>query len=146
MERSPLLENLIKTGQHVGPTVGKSMEPMLRERRDSVVIKRKDERLKKWDVAFYVVAGRFILHRVIKVTDTGYIIRGDNCYADEVVPENAVFGVLTEFFREDKHYYCTDKEYLKYVKRHVHSYPFRKFWMKLKSFGGRVIRKLKGRK
>ena len=94
------IEDVLKEkGVYMGPTVGVSMLPMLKNRRDTIVVKPKTERLKRLDVALYKRGEDYILHRVLGVIDGGYIIRGDNCYADENVPEDAVIGVLTEFFR-----------------------------------------------
>ena len=119
---------LLLKGQYIGPTAGVSMLPMLKNRRDTIVVTKKTERLKPLDVALYKRGELYILHRVLQVTDSGYIIRGDNCYADEIVPEEAVIGVLTEFFRKDKHIVCaTDKKYHRYVKRRLSSYKFRRF-------------------
>ena len=120
---------LQETGIYVGPTVGVSMLPMLKNRRDTIVVKAKTERLKPLDVALYMRGGRYILHRVLSVTDDGYIIRGDNCYVDEIVPEETVIGVLTEFFRKKKHYFCTDERYLSYVKKRVNGYKLRKIFV-----------------
>ena len=119
-------EILSLKGKYIGPTVGVSMEPMLKHRRDTIVVAQKTERLKPLDVALYKRGEEYVLHRVIAVTDNGYIIRGDNCYADEIVPEKAVIGVLTEFFRKDKHISCTDKKYLSYAKRRVKGYKCRR--------------------
>ncbi|MBO5481256.1 MAG: S24/S26 family peptidase [Clostridia bacterium] len=122
-------EVLLETGKYIGPTVGTSMLPMLKNRRDTIVVKAKTERLKPLDVALYKRGNLYILHRVLKVTDTGYIIRGDNCYYDEIVPEEDVIGVLTEFFRKKTHYYCTDEKYLKYVKKRIKHYKSRRFFV-----------------
>lgn len=122
-------EVLLATGKYIGPTVGTSMLPMLKNRRDTIVVKAKTERLKPLDVALYKRGNLYILHRVLKVTDTGYIIRGDNCYYDEIVPEEDVIGVLTEFFRKKTHYYCTDEKYLKYVKKRIKHYKSRRFFV-----------------
>ncbi len=126
-------EVLLDKGTYIGPTVGVSMLPMLKNRRDTIVVQAKKERLKPLDVALYRRGDAYILHRVLLVTDTGYIIRGDNCYCDEIVPEEAVIGVLTEFFRKKKHYYCTDEKYLRYVKRRLKRYPLRRFFVRLKA-------------
>ncbi len=128
-EKYTIEELLEKNGQYIGPTVGVSMLPMLKSRRDTIVVKAKTERLKPLDVALYKRGDSYILHRVLTLTDTGYIIRGDNCYEDEVVPEEAVIGVLTEFFRKDKHYTCEDKKYLKYVKKRLKNYKCRRFFV-----------------
>ena len=88
------IEELIGSeGRYVGPTVGVSMLPMLKTGRDSVVIVKKEARLRPLDVALYKRGDKYVLHRVISVIDGGYIIRGDNCYSDEKIPESAVFGV-----------------------------------------------------
>ena len=125
-------EVLLETGKYIGPTVGVSMLPMLKNRRDTIVVKAKTERLRPLDVALYKRGDAYILHRVLSVTDEGYIIRGDNCLYDEIVPEETVIGVLTEFFHKDKHYFCTDEKYLRYAKRRVKNHKFRRFFKLLK--------------
>ena len=123
------IEEIIRlNGKYVGPTMGVSMLPMLKEGRDTIIVSAKTNRLKRLDVALYKRDGKYILHRVLQPIDGGYIIRGDNCYEDENIPEDAVFGVLTEFFQKDKHTFVDDKKYLKYVKKRLKSYPIRKFF------------------
>ena len=141
---------LIENGKYIGPTVGVSMLPMLKNRRDTIVVVPKTERLKPLDVALYKRGNSYILHRVLEVKEGGYIIRGDNCYADENVPENAVIGVLTEFFRKGKHYYCTDEKYQKYVHKRLKGYKSRRkrvlFKVKCKGAVKKVIRIFKKKK
>ena len=149
-EKLKIEEVLEKEGKYVGPTVGVSMLPMLKNRRDTIVVRPKTEKLKPLDVALYRRGDAYVLHRVLIPTEKGYIIRGDNCYSDEIIPEEDVFGVLTEFFRKDKHYFCTDEKYLKYAKRRVKTYKFRRFFvmikMRIRRFGGNVLRALGLRK
>ena len=142
------IEDVLKEkGVYIGPTVGVSMLPMLKNRRDTIVVKPKTERLKRLDVALYKRGDAYVLHRVLRVVDGGYIIRGDNCYADENVPEDAVIGVLTEFFRKNKHIVCTDEKYIRYAEKRIKTYKFRRFFVRIKgkirAFGGKVLRKLK---
>lgn len=85
-----------------------------------------------------------MLHRVIEVKDGGYVIRGDNCYGDEAVREGDVLGVLTEFFRKDKHVFCTDKKYLRYAKRRVKLYPARRFFARVKGRLKNVVKACRG--
>ena len=139
-------EVLEQSGKYVGPTVGVSMLPMLKNRRDSVIVSKKTERLKPLDVALYKRGNDYVLHRVLEVTDWGYIIRGDNCYSDEKVPENTVIGVLTEFYRKDKHIVCTDEKYLRYAKRRIKTYPVRRFFVRIKHKIYGVARKVLKRK
>lgn len=142
VEKLKIEDVLSEMGKYIGPTVGVSMLPMLKERRDTIVVLPKTERLKPLDVALYRRGSAYVLHRVLYPTDTGYIIRGDNCYNDENVPEEAVIGVLTEFFRKDKHYYCTDPKYLKYAKRRIRTYKFRRFFVILFSVIKRAIKRI----
>lgn len=135
-------EILTINGQYVGPTKGVSMLPMLKEGRDTIVVVPKTKRLQRLDVALYKRDGKYIFHRVIQPIDGGYIIRGDNCYEDENIPEEAVFGVLKEFFRKDKHFFITDKKYLKYAEKRVKSYPRRRFFHTIKQKCKNAVKKV----
>ncbi len=146
------IEELIEEeGKYVGPTVGVSMLPMLKSGRDSVVIVKKEARLKPWDVALYKRGEKYVLHRVISVIDGGYIIRGDNCYSDEKIPESAVFGVLSEYFRENERIDCAANEkYLRYAKKRVKNYRLRRFfvvpYLRCRSLAARAYHKIFKRK
>ena len=138
-------ELLLTEGKYVGPTFGVSMLPMLKSGRDSVVIYPKKSRLSIYDVALYKRGDDYVLHRVIGLTDSGYIIRGDNCYSDENVSEERVIGVLTEYFKKDKRIALTDNKYMRYVKRRVKYYPIRRFFvltkLKIRGFAAKILRR-----
>ena len=136
-------EVLEREGVFIGPTKGVSMRPLLKTGRDTIVVKKKEKRLSPLDVALYRRGADYVLHRVLQVTDTGYIIRGDNCYEDEVVQEDLVIGVLTEFFRKNKHYFVDDKKYLSYVHHRLKNYPLRRFFVRLKGKIRRAFSKVK---
>ena len=86
-------EILEKDGKLVYKTKGVSMNPMLYQNRDLVVIEVPKGRLKKYDVALYKRGKSYVLHRVIEVNENGtYSIRGDNTYSIETVPEEAVIA------------------------------------------------------
>ena len=131
-EKLKIEDVLREKGAYIGPTVGISMLPMLKNRRDTIVVKPKTERLKRLDVALYRRGDAYVLHRVLEPIDDGYLIRGDNCYSDEHIPEEDVFGVLTEFFRKNKHYYCTDKKYIRYAERRLKTYKSRRVLVRIK--------------
>lgn len=138
-------EILSKDGKLVYKTKGVSMNPMLYQNRDLVVIVPNKERLKKYDVALYRRGKSYVLHRVIEVNDDGtYLIRGDNTYSDEIVPDSAVLGVLTEFVRDGKQYKVTDEEYLRYVHAWCAAYPVRRLYIRTKGRTKRVVKKLIG--
>ena len=138
-------ELLLSDGKYVGTTMGVSMRPMIISGRDVVVIEKKTERLKPLDVALYVRNDKdYVLHRVLKVTEEGYIIRGDNCYSDEIVKEEDVIGVLTQYFKKEKPIMMNDKKYLRYVKRRLFWYKPRRFFVKIKvkikRFAKRIVK------
>lgn len=58
---------LARDGKLVYKTRGVSMEPMLRQNRDLVVIRVPSSRLKKYDVALYKRGDNYVLHRVVGV-------------------------------------------------------------------------------
>ena len=120
-----LEEILAQKGWLVYKTKGISMLPMLHENQDLVVIRIPEGRLKKYDVALYKRGDIYVLHRVIGVREDGYDIRGDNTYAIEQVPEQAVVGVLNSFIRKGKKYEVTDLRYRLYSKVWNTIYPFR---------------------
>ena len=140
------IKTLLQTeGRFVGTTEGVSMRPMIISGRDVVVIEKKTQRLKPLDVALYMRKDKdYVLHRVLEVTDSGYIIRGDNCYSNETVKEENVIGVLTQYFKKEKPIMMDDKKYLRYVKRRLFWYKPRRFFIiikiKLRKLARRIIK------
>ena len=92
---SDLSEQLAKEGFLVSTTVGMSMYPMLRNRRDRVVIlPYNGQRLRRGDLPLYLRAdGKHVLHRIIAVKRDHYVIRGDNTYCKEYVRGEQILGV-----------------------------------------------------
>ena len=103
-----IAEVLPDAGIYASMTVGTSMYPMLRQQRDTVVIVPVDGRAKKYDVVLFRRGDQNVLHRVIRVLPDGYLIRGDNCDAEESVSEEQILGVLAAFVRNGKHRKSTD--------------------------------------
>ncbi len=106
---------------------GASMNPMLRAGREVVMIRKKSTPPRVDDVVLYEHDGELILHRVRKITQGGYLIRGDNSYLDHKnVPESAILGVLEYYVRDGVRVDCTaDRRYRRYVRRRNATYPFR---------------------
>ena len=122
---------LARDGKLVYKVKGNSMNPMLVQNRDLVTIQPPAARLKKYDVALYKRGQSYVLHRVIGVTSDAYLIRGDNTYLVEHVPQQAVIGILTGFQRNGRMYSVTDKRYLCYARIWYAVYPIRAFVYKL---------------
>ena len=111
---------------------------MLRQNRDLVVLKTPTARLKPYDVALYKRGTALVLHRVLQVKEDHYLIRGDNTYSMERVPNDAVLGVLTSFQRKGKQISVTDGRYQLYVKFWCAIYPLRFLAVK----GIRAVRRI----
>ena len=117
--RRTIEQELALNGRVFIQTVGISMEPMLHNRKSTVVIGAKKGPLKKNDVVlFRRPTDEYVLHRVIKVLNGTYLIRGDNCIQEENVPEEWVIGVMEGYYEDEKDEYisCESIRYRKYLK------------------------------
>ena len=132
---------LADEGFYVSTTVGMSMYPMLRDRRDRVVIRPVGEaRLKKYDLPLYRRPdGKYVLHRVIGVREGYYIIRGDNTYRKEKVPDEWILGYVAEFYRKGKHKTANQKSYRAYARLWNWIFPLRFLFVKCRA----VLSKIK---
>lgn len=138
-------EVLEKDGVLVYSTQGISMRPMLVEGRDNVVIKKIDRKPVPNDVVFYKRDnGPYLLHRLIKVTKDGYIIRGDNCYANEYdIKDRHIFGILEGYYKKDKYIDCKKSlGYKIYVQFNRRTYYLRIAKTRIINFLSRVKHKL----
>lgn len=108
MSRSRIEDQLARGGRGFFQTVGDSMEPLLHNRRSTVVIEPKTRRLRRWEVAlFRRPDGQYVLHRVVRVVEGGYLVCGDNRDCPERVPEDWVLGVMAGFFTDEQNRYCS---------------------------------------
>lgn len=143
---------LKKQGKIVTVPVGISMWPMLKNRRDHIVIVSVDRPLRKYDVPMYRREGtkHFVLHRIIKVRkEGGYVICGDNLWRKEYnVTDKDIVGVLAGFFKGERYIDCeTNRWYHAYVYTWRFLYPFRCCLLFTKECLARIKRKfLKKRK
>ena len=123
----------------IGKTQGDSMYPMLISGRDSVIIEPPVFPLKKYDVPVYRRDGHYTMHRIVKVTNKGYIICGDNrTHLERDITDKDVVGVLSAFYHNGKLIKCTDEDYIKYSKRICQTLPMRI----IKKLIKRIFRKL----
>lgn len=120
----------IEKGEIAACTSGTSMYPMLRHRKDTVIIKKPDRDFKKHDVVLYRArSGKLILHRIIKIRPDCLVIRGDNLFNLEYIEKERIIGVLKEFYRNGKYYSCeASRKYRVYIILNRISYPARRLW------------------
>lgn len=141
MKYSTIEEALEKEGHGFLQTVGDSMEPILHNRKSTVVVEKASSVLKKYDVALYRrPTGQYVLHRVTRVRSREYIICGDNRIYNEHVPKEWILGVMKGFYPDEGERFvsCEDEEYKKYLERLGRRYVIR--WFKV--LPGRIKRKL----
>lgn len=127
---------LSENGLCVTGITGVSMLPMLRQGEDRVLLVRPSFPLQPDTVALFRREQDYVLHRVIAYRNGVYVFRGDNCAADELVPETQVLGVLSGFWRGETFHDCTGAENAVYAARARRTLPIRKIkaafaaWMK----------------
>ena len=135
-------EMLRAEGVYISTTVGISMYPLLRSRRDNVIIRPLRRGLKRLDVPLYKRGDTYILHRIIGFRGDDLIIRGDNCYNKEIVPRSEVIGIATEFYRGER-YFTEDAPWYKlYSCGVVFLHPVLCVFKRIKWLFGAVWRKI----
>lgn len=124
---------------------GISMLPMLRQRRDLIVVRKKEEeRCKKYDVALYIRPPHdYVLHRVVEVRDQDYVILGDNCLNKEYgIRDEDIIGVLTAFVRNGKTIQMESRGQMLYARIWYFLYPARRFRIRLTVRMKRLAKKI----
>ena len=137
----PLLRERLAAGQTVRylPFRGISMLPMLRQGKDSVELAPLPEKLKKYDLPLYQYpSGKYVMHRVVDVTDTHYICLGDNLTDRETICPEQMIAVVSAFRRGEKRISVEDPRYRLYCRIWVALFPLRKGFRRVK----RLLRRL----
>lgn len=133
---------LAAEGVYVSTTTGVSMYPMIRNRRDTIVITPCEGRLKKHDIPLYKRGNEYVLHRIIKVLPDSYVIRGDNCRCSEHgITDADILGVLTEFYRGGKKIDLDGAAYKTYVYLCRASYPLRRIYYFAKAAAASIVKR-----
>ena len=136
------VEALESYGVFASGTLGRSMRPLLREGRDVVFVKKTTAPPKKYDVVLYGRGTKCVLHRVIGREGDLCLIRGDNTYTLERIPDAQILGILMEFDRGGKHHTVDERAYRIYSVLWTAVYPLRWSFFRLKSIVTRLFRKL----
>lgn len=103
-------EELALHGTLCTTTSGDSMAPLFRTHRSMVSLHTPQGRAKRRDVIlFHRPDGRYVMHRVVRVTEDGYITRGDNRRRNDApVPEEQLLAVM-DGYRRGKRFITTDR-------------------------------------
>ena len=148
-EITKLRDELLAGRSVISFTSGTSMEPLLHDKTKKnathVLIVPMRGECKVGDMPLVLMRdGKYVLHRLIKVEKKNgqifYRTRGDNCIGTEYVPQGAVLGVVSEIFYKNKTVKVTDKNYNRYVKFWMRTFPIRKLFMQCRVKAGRLYR------
>jgi len=140
MSNKRSIEDVLREeGIFVSTTVGVSMYPMLRNRKDTIIVTPYQGRLKKYDVPLYKRSSDYILHRIVEVLPDSYVICGDNCEKKEYgITDEQILGVLTGFYRGSKKINMDGLAYKIYVWVWCKSFPLRMVYKKMRRMAAKV--------
>lgn len=128
-----IVSALNEKGIYACKTVGDSMQPMLVEGRDTVIIKKPEFPLKKFDIPVYKRDDHYTMHRIIKVTRRGYVICGDNrTNLERDITDDKIVGVLVAFYHNGEYVEYGDRKYMQYARRAYRKYRARRLKQALK--------------
>lgn len=139
-------EAVDQKGIYSGLTSGTSMEPLIHNQRDTIIVVKPHGRLKKYDIPVYLTkSGKYIMHRVVKVCSDHYVIVGDNLLTKEYVTDDMIVGVLRGFYKNGKTYIDleTNRLYKLYSRIWVALLPVRPLYCYFKRGVNKIKRILK---
>jgi len=116
----PLMEEQINSGKAVKFTPGgTSMLPLIHPEVDSVLIKKAPAKLKKYDLPLYRRKdGDFVLHRVIKVNNDSYVMRGDNQnWHEPGVKHEQILALAIGMYKNDEYISFSGVKYWIYTRK-----------------------------
>ncbi len=143
MSKSTFEEEIKRTGKLIYTNIGDSMMPLIREKRDLLIIEKVNGRLKKYDIPLYKRdTGQYVLHRILKVRKNDYVICGDNRWHKEYgITDQHIIGILTGIVRDGRRISTKDKRYLLYVHIWCDFFYIRASILRIKSFLRRWLKK-----
>lgn len=113
---------------------GVSMLPLIRQEKDSVLLKKRidslNEPLLRHEIAFYQREnGQFVLHRVMKIEKDGtYTMCGDNqLYWEKGIRKEQIIGYVSQIYKKEKALSWNSLGYRIYVKIYM-CMPIRKLF------------------
>ena len=138
----------LETAKKANLTVtGISMRPMLHQFRDSVILTPVDGPLKQGDIALYLRDdGRYVLHRVIRLTPEGYAFCGDNQAQLEAVRQDQLIALVIGYTKNGQQRDLNRLDYRLYRFAMVKLFCFRKFYIWLRRRFGHLYSHLRRRR
>lgn len=120
------------------------MKPLIIPQRDSVILEKTSQPLKKYDVALYRRKnGQFVLHRIVDIKKDGYVMCGDNQYIREYpVEHEAVIAVMKTVIRNNKKIQTSSFSYKLYSRVWVFLQRIHLSLYKIRLVLGKIKRKM----
>ncbi len=140
-------ETLAAGRQAVIRVRGSSMYPFIRDYIDLVTLHPpQPEHLKKGQIVFFRYGNRYLLHRIIRVTNGVFHIRGDNrrdrwC---EQVSDNHIIGYVATIERNCKVIHCDHWRYRWYARIWMGTTSLRLWLYPLLRNGRTFLRQIRG--
>lgn len=100
-----VVRELLEEGRDVPMLItGSSMTPFLVDKRDHIMIRKRNRSLKKGDMAFYQrINGAYVMHRIVKVSGNAYYFVGDaQTEIEGPIYEDQIFGEIISVCRKGK--------------------------------------------
>ena len=142
----PIIEELLAMDRQAIFTVkGTSMLPFIGDNRDSVILeKRNFNNLKKGDIIlFQYDSGKYILHRIYNISQSGYQTIGDGCISfDDWIRTDQVKGVVTKIIRKGKEIDCNSTKWKIIFSLWMKLLPIRRYLLQTYFILGKIKRKL----
>ncbi len=140
---SSMEEQLALHGEHYATTVGYSMKPLFRNHGQTVKLVKYAGSAKRDDVIMWRDhTGKYLLHRVVRVTPDGYVTRGDNHrHDDPPVTHDRVVAVLVGYYKKEKYIPVTARRYRMYVRMWGRPNFLRTAWQWLRDLARRCLGK-----
>lgn len=130
---------LAEYGVYMTTTEGNSMAPMLKTG-DKIIVRKPTFPLKKYDVPVYRRDGHYTMHRIVKVTKSGYVICGDNrTHLERDITDKDIVGVFAGMYRDGN--FVEAAELVSFGIKAGRSYPIRKcawIWERVKRRIGKI--------
>ena len=145
----PLIkEKLDLDGKVTFTPKGTSMLPTIVGEKDTITLVKPDFPLDRYAIPLYKRDdGGYVLHRVIKIKDGRYNMRGDNQYEIEKgIREDQIIGVVKTYNHNGEELNAFGPENVKYAKKLCRKVHIKKVYFKCRSFLGRIKRKIVGAK
>lgn len=122
-EMWPVMEEQINSGKSIKFTPGgTSMLPLINPGIDSVLIQKAPPELKKYEILLYRRKnGDFVLHRVVKVKNGEYVMRGDNQnWHEPGITRDQILARAVGMYKNDEYISFSGVKYWIYTrKRHI---------------------------